>query len=166
VAVRYGEPPFPGYNADLLVREVIAPTCAAGFVEPGRSLSPSEIRRYPLIHLDGPYDEQTRWQHWFRLQGIEWHGPQGGITVNTYTNLVQATLDGQGFSLIGTPLIQSYLASGTLMQPVSAPPVQRRSFYLITRSDRRLSNVAALFCNWIRQTFDMKSFDTGSIPTT
>lgn len=44
--------------------------------------------------------------------------------MNTYTNLVQATLDGQGFALIGTPLLETFFASGKLVQPVqvSADP--------------------------------------------
>lgn len=155
VAIRYADPPFQGFNAELLVREVIAPTCAASFVESGRSLLPEEMYRYPLIHLDGPYDEQTRWPHWFRTRGLEWRA-QGGITVNTYTNLVQAVLDGQGFALIGEPLIEGFLKSGTLIQPVAAPPVQRRAFYLVTPSNRRPSTVANLFCDWIRQTFVMR----------
>lgn len=162
VAIRYGDPPFPGHNADLLVREVIAPTCATGFVEPGRTLSPSETARYPLIHLDGPYDEQTRWQHWFRAQGIEWRSSQAAITVNTYTNLVQAALDGQGFALVGTPLIERFLAAGTLVQPVDAAPIQRRSFYLVTPGDHTPSNAAMLFCAWIREFFDIKSANGGS----
>ena len=161
VAIRYGDPPFPGHNADLLVREVIAPTCATGFVEPGRTLSPSEMTRYPLIHLDGPYDEQTRWQHWFRAQGIEWRSSQAAITVNTYTNLVQAALDGQGFALVGTPLIERFLAAGTLVQPVDAAPIQRRSFYLVTPGDQKPSNVTMLFCAWIREFFDIKSREVG-----
>jgi DNA-binding transcriptional LysR family regulator len=157
VAIRYADPPFPGYNAELLVREVIAPTCAPGLIEGLSRLLPHEIVRYPLIDLDGPYDEQTRWQHWFRGQGLEWRGAQGGITVNTYTNLVQAALDGQGFALIGTPLIKRFLTVGSLVQPVDAPPVQRRPFCVVTASDRRSSNVAKLFCSWIRDSFSLGS---------
>ncbi|MER9794142.1 hypothetical protein NKJ02_24075 [Mesorhizobium sp. M0213] len=65
-----------------------------------------------MIDLDRPYNEQTRWTHWFRTHGLDWQASKGGITVNTYTNLVQAVPDGQGLALIGSPLIERFLASG------------------------------------------------------
>ncbi|NGO55347.1 LysR family transcriptional regulator [Mesorhizobium camelthorni] len=154
VAIRYGTPPFSNVNADHLVREVIAPTCAGDFVQSGQQLPPEDMARHPLIHLDGPYEEQTRWSHWFRTQGLEWRASQGGITVNTYTNLVQAVLDGQGFALIGMPLIARFLASGSLVQPVLAPAVLRHSFYLVTPNNHRPSKAASAFCDWVRRAFD------------
>jgi LysR family glycine cleavage system transcriptional activator len=36
------------------------------------------------------------------------------ITVNTYTNLVQAVFDGQGFALIGPPLMSRFLETKPL----------------------------------------------------
>ena len=153
VAIRYGTPPFANVNAEHLVREVIAPTCAAHFAKAGHQLYPEDMFRHPLIHLDGPYDEQTRWPHWFRGQGLEWRASQGGITVNTYTNLVQAVLDGQGFALIGTPLVERFLTSGSLVQPVLAPAVLRHSFYIVTPNNHRPSKAATVFCDWVRGAF-------------
>jgi LysR family glycine cleavage system transcriptional activator len=154
VAIRYGTPPFGNVNADHLVREVIGPTCAADFAQPGQQFRPEDMVRQPLIHLDGPYDEQTRWPHWFRAQGLEWRTTKGGITVNTYTNLVQAVLDGQGFALIGTPLIERFLTSGSLVQPVLAPAVLRRSFYIVTPKTHRPSKTSGVFCDWVRSAFN------------
>lgn len=153
IAIRYGTPPAADVSYEHLQQEVIAPTCSADFIEPGRRLSPEDLESFPLIHLDGPYDQQTRWQNWFELHGRKDFRLKGGITVNTYTNLVQAALDGQGFALIGTPLMDTFFASGKLVQPVQAAPVVRRSFHLALPTTRRPSLAAEAFVSWIRSVF-------------
>ncbi|WP_347310766.1 LysR substrate-binding domain-containing protein [Defluviimonas sp. SAOS-178_SWC] len=153
IAIRYGAPPAANVNYEYLQEEVIAPTCAADFITPGRILCPEDLEAFPLIHLDGPYDQQTRWQNWFEVNGRKGFRLKGGITVNTYTNLVQAVLDGQGFALIGTPLMETFLSSGKLVQPVLAKPIKRRSFYLAIPTTRRPTLAAEAFISWIRVAF-------------
>lgn len=97
---------------------------------PGTKLAAIDLLQPPLIHLEGPYDEQTRWTKYFHALGIDMGKVRTGITVNSYTNLVQAALDGQGFALIGPPLIENFLNKGSLIQPVDAPPIIRHAFYL------------------------------------
>lgn len=153
VAIYYGAPTSPALHSEHLVQEIIAPTCAPSLIESGRTISVDELEQYPLIHLEGPYDEQTRWTHWFRAQQIQSMGAQRGISVNTYTNLVQAALDGQGFALVGMPLIARFLESGALIQPVTANPIVRRSFYLVTPSNVEQSGAVMRFNHWIREAF-------------
>ena len=153
VAVRYGTPPFTNVDSEHLVQETIAPTCSEGFLNDGRKLSPKEMLTQRLIHLDGPYDEQVRWSHWFRKQSLVPPTLSSGIAVNTYTNLVQAALDGQGFALIGNPLAGRYLQSGSLIQPVDAEAIPRRSFYAATASGLELSNAASAFKKWLIESF-------------
>lgn len=153
IAIRYGTPSFSNIHSEHLVQEVIAPTCAARFIPQGLRLTPQEMAAHPLIHLDGPYDAQTGWQNWFQLQDLDPKSLQRSITVNTYTNLVQAVLDGQGFALVGPPLMTGFLLSQKLVQPVMAEPMTRRSFYLVLPSNRLLSDAAHAFCDWIREAF-------------
>lgn len=153
VAIYYGSPATPLLNSEHLVQEVIAPACAPGLIGEKEVIAVQDVHRYPLIHLDGPYDEQTRWSHWFRAQQLQTSNDQRGISVNTYTNLVQAALDGQGLALIGTPLIARYLESGALIQPVEAAPIIRRSFYLVTPGEVEPSSSVSCFLKWIREAF-------------
>ncbi|MFC3088072.1 LysR substrate-binding domain-containing protein [Tabrizicola soli] len=155
IAIRYGAPPTMDVNYEYLQQEIIAPTCSIDFIAPGRTLRPEDLETLPLIHLDGPYDQQTRWQNWFEIHGRKDFRLKGGITVNTYTNLVQAVLDGQGFALIGTPLMEAFLASGKLIQPVLAEPIKRRSFYLATPATRRPTLAGEAFISWIREAFKL-----------
>ncbi|MBX5204137.1 LysR family transcriptional regulator [Rhizobium sp. NZLR1] len=130
VAIRYGDAQPDNAEATFLSRQSISPTCSDKLLPSGTRLTPIDLLQQPLIHLEGPYDEQTRWAKYFHTLGIDMGKARTGITVNSYTNLVQAALDGQGFALIGPPLIENFLNKGSLIQPVDAPPIARHAFYL------------------------------------
>lgn len=156
VAIRYGSPPFDDAETTFLARQAIGPTCASTFLPEGSVLSPMNLLNYPLINLEGPYDEHTRWSTWFRVQGLDMGRVKAGITVNSYTNLVQAALDGQGFALIGPPLIERFLSNGSLIQPVDALPVVRHAFHLLLPRNSTLSLPAEAFAEWIKSSFPGK----------
>ena len=153
VAIRYRSPPFDDAEATFLVRQQISPTCANTFLPAGTTLDPSELLSYPLIHLEGPYDDHTRWSTWLRAHRLDLARAKAGITVNSYTNLVQAALEGQGFALIGPPLVQRFLANGTLIQPVNTRPVVRHAFHLLLPQQSTPSAAARAFADWIKANF-------------
>lgn len=152
VAIRYGTPPFAGANSTFLLQQQISPTCAAGLLPDGARLTPRDLLSQPLLHLEGPYDEQTRWSIWFRAQGLDLARARPGITLNSFVNLVQAALDGQGFALIGPPLVARFLESGALIQPVDVPPVVRHGFHLLLPKATAPSTGAAAFADWVCNT--------------
>jgi LysR family transcriptional regulator, glycine cleavage system transcriptional activator len=150
VAIRYGEGNWDNLEATFLLQEEIFPTCSARYFAGRKPLKePLDLLNETLLHLEGRYDSQTRWLPWFREHGLEMEVLAPGISVNTYTNLVQATLDGQGISLIGPPLTQRYLDDGTLVRPIEVPSLKRRAFYLALPKGQPVSASAQSFCNWI-----------------
>ncbi|MGN8251261.1 LysR substrate-binding domain-containing protein [Pseudomonas sp. SMV7] len=154
LVVAYGNPPFSGAQSTLLVRQSIAPTCSAAYLEnrePPRSIE--ELFEHPLIHLEGPYDRLTRWSTWFASKHVAMTKPKASITVDTYTNLVQAVLDGQGFGLIGPPLMERFLSNRLLVQPLRTDPVPCHGFHLVKPARARETMAAAQVGEWIRQTF-------------
>lgn len=153
VAIRYGVPPFDEADATFLARQEIAPTCASTFLPDDTRLQPMDLLKQPLLHLEGPYDEQTRWSSWFRAQGLDMAKARAGITLNSYTSLVQAALDGQGFALIGPPLIEKFLSNGNLVQPVDAEPIARHAFHLLLPKTTLPSVAVRAFAGWIKTSF-------------
>ncbi|MEX0759213.1 MAG: transcriptional regulator GcvA [Tistlia sp.] len=150
VAVRYGSGGWQGVDARPLVQERIFPVCSPGFlVEHGCFQRPEELLSQRLLHLDGPYDAETRWATWFSAQGIDPVPPLGGLFLNTYTSLVQAALDGQGIALLGPPLLARALADGSLVRPIEVAPTLRRTFWLVSPQQSVPSPAAQTFCTWI-----------------
>lgn len=154
LVVAYGNPPFSGAQSTLLVRQSIAPTCSTAYLEnrePPRSIE--DLFDHPLIHLEGPYDRLTRWSTWFASKHVAMAKPKASITVDTYTNLVQAVLDGQGFGLVGPPLMERFLSNRLLVQPLHTDPVLCHGFHLVKPDRARESTAALQVGEWIRQTF-------------
>lgn len=151
VAVRYGDGGWDNLDCTFLQRERIFPVCSTTYLAGRERFSkPEDLLKESLLFLEGRYDEQTRWPAWFREQGVEVETIRQGITVNTYTNLVQATLDALGIALVGPPVIEQFLSNGTLIRPLNVPAVQRRAFYLATPAGpNRKSRATVAFCNWV-----------------
>jgi LysR family glycine cleavage system transcriptional activator len=151
VAVRYGDGDWDNLDCTFLQRERIFPVCSNTYLAGRERLSkPEDLLNENLLFLEGQYDEQTRWPVWLKEQGVEVETIPQGVTVNTYSNLVQATLDAQGIALIGPPVIEQFLNNGTLIRPLNIPAIQRRAFYLATPANsNHKSRATTAFCNWV-----------------
>lgn len=153
IAVRYGSGGWPGVQVERLVDEEIFPVCSPGFLaDRGPFNRPEELLGERLLHLDGPYDPETRWAPWFAAQGIDPVPSLGGLFLNTYASFVQAALDGQGIALLGPPLLAKALADGALVRPIEVAPTPRRTFWLASPERAPRSAAALAFCSWIRET--------------
>ncbi len=154
VAIRYGVGEWPRVDARLLARESIFPLCSPAYLATRDAPSePRDLLQHTLLHLDGPYDPQTRWATWFQSQEVVLSGPVRGLTFNTYSSLVQATLAGQGIALLGPPLLGPLQRDGTLVRPIDVAPTPRRSFWLATPQHRPLSPACQAFCAWVEASF-------------
>ncbi len=151
VAIRYGDGDWDNLDCTFLQRERIFPVCSTTYLAGRERFSkPEDLLNENLLFLEGRYDEQTRWPVWFREQGVEVEKISQGITVNTYSNLVQATLDAQGIALVGPPVIEQFLNNGTLIRPLNIPAIRRRAFYLATPArPNHKSRATVAFCNWV-----------------
>ena len=99
-----------------------------------------------LLHLSGHYRAEAGWRYWFRQLGIEANEKRSGIQVNTYINMLQAAIEGQGVALVGHPLIDRYLDDGRLIKVPNIEPSPRLAYYIVNRSN---STIAATFSNWL-----------------
>ena len=161
VAVRYGNGEWPNVEAKFLLQEEIYPVCSPDYLQGrGRPQSADDLLVERLLHLEGRYDPETRWRTWFAEQGVDAKIPPHGLRLNTYTNLVQAALDGQGIALIGPPLMQKYLENGALVRPFETSPLKRHAFYLALPKDREPTPVTGAFCKWIEQAVRETSMGT------
>lgn len=153
IAVTYGSAP-PDTDSVLLTSQTIAPTCSATYLaNRNPPVKPGDLLKHPLIHLEGPYDRLTRWSTWFTNQGVNMDAAKSNITVNTYTNLVQAVFDGQGFALIGPPLMRQFLANKTLVQPIQADPVRCHGFHLTVLRHSPGAAATEAVAEWIKASF-------------
>lgn len=110
--------------------------------------TPQDLLQENLLSLSGHYKRGARWPGWFTRAGLP--APDSmGVAINTYINMLQAALEGQGMGLAGFPLVDPCLASGALLANPEFPSVEREFFYLINRTAGRSDGEK--FSAWVRK---------------
>lgn len=152
IAIRYSkEAPREGTVTRLLqerVFPVVSPRYSANTALSG----PEDLLRENLLHLSGIYRPGARWPNWFRKNGIVPPKTSTGVVMNTYINMLQAAIAGQGIALAGNPLVDPYLADGSLIRLEGFLELKRYCFYLIDTTNNRQD--ANCFCDWLLQQAD------------
>ena len=166
LGVRYGNGDWNDLDAMPLFQEKIFPVCSPGYLKTRQApQSVCDILSEELINLDGAYDLQTGWVNWFEANKVSPDNLSYSLSVNTYTNLVQAALDGQGIALLGPPLIEQQLTDGTLVKILRSASVERRSFYVVTPKQVKTSVEIEIFIAWIRQeAAQAEAFSPAALP--
>ena len=149
-AIRWGrvggeddyEPLFPGALLPMCSRDYLAAH--------GPFVTPESLREARLIHLEGAYRRDAMWPDWFRHFDIEASDLPPGVSVDSYTNMIQAAQGGQGIALGDVPLLNDQIAEGLLVPALDAKPVERDCFYLVLPRRNDADPALALFCDWLR----------------
>lgn len=147
IAIRYSKDTPPGEKVTPLLRERIFPVLSPKY-SPNTALSDAaDLTRENLLHLSGIYRPEARWPHWFKANDLVLSAESSGVAMNTYINMLQAAIAGQGIALAGNPLVDPYLADGTLIKLKGFMEIERDYFYLINATTDRED--AERFCNWV-----------------
>ncbi|KZY41738.1 hypothetical protein A3731_11885 [Roseovarius sp. HI0049] len=149
IAVRYLPENMADANWQPLLRERIFPVYSPRYRANTNLSSASDLLQERLLYLSGRYRDEARWGNWFQTQKLHPPEERTGVHVNTYINMLQAAIEGQGVALAGHPLVDSYLESGTLKKVDGIEPLVREYFYVnkINQSD----GAVAVFSDWLMQ---------------
>jgi len=159
VAVRYMPASLTDASWRPLMREHIFPVYGANY-SPRTSLkAPSDLLSERLLHLSGSYRPEAGWAHWFQTQNLPVPEERTGIYVNTYLNMLQAAVEGQGIALAGPPLIEDMLDAGTLVALKHTSPIERDSYYVRNRSPHSPSSQS--FERWLFEKAKTRSASSG-----
>ncbi|MFC3714477.1 LysR substrate-binding domain-containing protein [Sphingoaurantiacus capsulatus] len=145
IAIRYGRPPFSGCDhRPLLVDEMVpvaAPSLAAG---------PRDDRGLPA---GAPLMLDTYWAQdfddWLAVTGEPRVTGQVVQTFSLYSMVVEATLNGRGFMMGHSSLVDGLLRRGQLVALSGRRVPCRNQFHLLTRSGAPLSEATEAFVGWL-----------------
>jgi len=146
VAIRYGQPPFPGCEYRALFHDELVPVAAPSLLQ-SSSLDGQGLPIGVPLMLD------TYWANDFD----DWLGHTGHVrpanvvtqTFSLYSMVVEATLNGRGFMVGHTSVVSDLIEQGRL-QPLSDQRVTAdNQFYLLTKASSPLSEIAVAFVDWI-----------------
>lgn len=146
IAIRYGQPPFPGCEYRALLFDELVPVA-----------SPKLMMTTDADHLGLPIGAPLMldiyWEHDF----TDWLNRTSQIrpeklstqTFSLYSMTVDAAVQGSGFMIGHTALIGGLLEEGKLQQLSRLRVPSNNQFYLLTKSGAPLSEAAETFVTWV-----------------
>jgi len=150
VGLRYGDGTWPGLAATRLFDIESFPVAAPGYLTDHPPIkTPTDLAGHTLLNLDGTPHAVEDWGWW--LKGVGAPAPAAGdmLGFDSYANVIQAAVAGQGLALGYGGIIDLLLADGTLVRPLRAALSRGQAVYLVVpRSASPTPNVKA-FCDWV-----------------
>lgn len=146
VAIRYGNPPFPGCDYRPILFDELVPVASPGLIE-NAGLDERGLPVGAPLMID-PYWESD-FAYWLDQTGQP--SPRGlNIqTINLYSMVVDATLKGRGFMIGHTALIGDLIEEGQLQTLSDRRVASKHQFYLLTKAGVPMNDATGAFVDWI-----------------
>ncbi|KIC34034.1 LysR substrate-binding domain-containing protein [Leisingera sp. ANG-S5] len=128
LAIVQGDPPWPGFRADLLMPETLVAVAAPGLLEAPLQDAARLLDHPALQHSTRPLS----WQIWFEDQGQALPARPAGPLFSQFEMLIDAVKYGHGVAILPELLVRRELAEGTLIlaHPHRCTPAS--AYYLLT----------------------------------
>ncbi len=139
-----GAEPRSGTRRLRLRPERTVPVCAPELVPDG-PLPPDRLVSLPLLQME---TRPEAWPEWFRLHGVE-AAPRGGTTFDQFTAMREGAQAGLGAALLPDYLVETELATGSLVRAVDAQPVSLGAYHLVWPATRPESPALRHFRDWL-----------------
>jgi LysR family glycine cleavage system transcriptional activator len=114
LAVRHGDGNWAGLDVVRMCSEHLFAICSPKLLSERQRLSkPSDVLKFPLLHLDDRQD----WSKWLEAAGVAGAEPTHGPVLNRASMVIDAAVDGQGVALARTTLAAWDLINKRLVRP-------------------------------------------------
>jgi DNA-binding transcriptional LysR family regulator len=150
VAVRYCQPEEAPEDAIRLFGEELFPICSPALqsdnAHPIKTLN--DLAHHALLHIDearGPLD----WDTWLAAQGHVGLKPAASIRFDSYEQMIQAALSGQGVAMGIGRLVAGLIEAGGLVAPFSKSVIGSRSYFVIRSATTRDRPHVQEFVDWL-----------------
>jgi LysR family glycine cleavage system transcriptional activator len=146
LAVRHGDGNWGGLHVVRLCAEQLFAVCSPKLVVGRQRISkPSDVVKFPLLHLD----DRTDWSRWLDAAGVVAGKPLHGPVLNHASMVIDAAVDGQGVALARTTLAAWDLLNGRLVRPfATALPISKTYWIVCPKATAMLPKIAT-FRDWL-----------------
>ena len=149
VGLRYGDGKWDGLRAKKLFDIDSFPVCSPAYLAQSASLSrPSDLLQHSLINLDGVTHSAEDWTWWLSQHDVDVPTDFRMLGFDSYDNVIQLAIGGQGIALGFSELVNDMLADGRLVQPLRESLTRNYSVFVVTPDDRPMSPSVAAFVAW------------------
>jgi LysR family transcriptional regulator, glycine cleavage system transcriptional activator len=150
LAMRYGDGDWPGLDTARLFDDLVMPVASPGYLSGRPPLAgPADLASHTLLHQDEIEPNWVSWRDWLANFGIAPPAARGGVSFNSYANVIQAALDGAGIAIGWARLVDGPLRRGALVRPIPDYVRSAQAHHVIVPRTRPLGPEAALFRDWL-----------------
>ena len=152
VAVRYcKEEEAPPGGIRLFGEElfpICSPTLVADERHPLRELA--DLRHHALLHMDEAQDLMD-WDTWLIAQGHAGLRPAASIRFDSYEQMIQAALSGQGVAMGIGRLVSGLIDKGQLVAPFCKSVIGARSYFILRSAITGSRPHVEAFVEWLQK---------------
>ncbi|CTQ52327.1 Gcv operon activator [Roseibium album] len=145
LCIRVGRGPYPGLNAEKLLKQRVFPVCSPALAEDIKQ--PSDIGKLPIIHDPG---QMFTWKTWLDLFGLDESILQDGPTFSDGSLCLDAAIAGQGVFLAWETLAVYAIKSGQVISPFPERPSTGMSYWLISGKNAPRTKAKHAFGEWLK----------------
>ncbi|WP_429598953.1 LysR substrate-binding domain-containing protein [Sphingomonas zeicaulis] len=151
IGILFGKAEWRNCRSTPLFPERIYPVCAPSYLG-ARSvpMAPDDIAGLRLLHLrSGGPDRWFDWDGWFEGVGAKPPPKHHEVTFSNYQILLQAVLLGQGVGIGWTPLIDAFVADGSLVRLTDQPLASERGYHIVQPAGDGRNDVVERIAAWL-----------------
>lgn len=142
VSVRYGSGKWEDGTAIFLFDEEIFPVCSPAWLATrGTPSTLEDLAQSVLVDTDATLEGWITWNTWFRALGYPPPKFDFMLRCVMYGDTVQAALQGHGIALGWGRLLQSHLASGSLVRVTQHSIKPTDAYYFFLSAGRRRTTI-------------------------
>jgi LysR family glycine cleavage system transcriptional activator len=145
-ALYFGQPDWPGTQADLLFDEVLLPVGSPALIGRRKELRPEEVAGLRLLHLGTRPDA---WRRWFDAADFGGTNVIRGPRFDIQSMLISAACAGLGVALLPEFLISDQLRSGRLKLLSGLTLKSVGSYYFACPEEKADNSLLATFRAWL-----------------
>jgi LysR family glycine cleavage system transcriptional activator len=106
------------------------------------------MRHHALLHMDEARDLMD-WDTWLAAQGHAGLKPAASIRFDSYEQMIQAALSGQGVAMGIGRLVSGLVDSGKLLAPFCKSVTGSRSYFIIRSANSATRAHVQAFVDWL-----------------
>jgi DNA-binding transcriptional LysR family regulator len=150
VAVRYCMPAEAPEGAIRLFDEEVFPVCSPALLaaEPHPLRAISDLVHHSLLHIDHARDHLD-WDTWLAAHGHAGLRAAASMRFDTYEQMIQAAVGGQGVAMGIGRLVQGLMAAGRLAAPFGESSEGARAYFIVRSAFTRERPHVQAFVDWL-----------------
>ena len=150
VGFRYGDGNWRGLTASRLFGVNSFPVCSPEYLDSAPPLNkPADLLQHNLVNLDGASHVSEDWWWWLKGQGVDVPKSLKTLGFDSYDNVMQVALDGQGVALGFSGYATTLLEKGQLVRPMESELSRGLAVYLVVPSGTKPAARVQSFIDWV-----------------